>query len=115
MRNLGKNKAGYQDTQTKYNRLRAERKTKMLLTGNFAYDIITFNGKKWLTRTIHVPTYGEVTIGDRDMEEELMNDGELVSDEARQIDDSIYYYVDGWKLRSFSDEELVKTVCKEGK
>ena len=94
---------------------RAERRLKMLVTGNFKYGTIEFQGKTFITRDIHVPGHGDWTISDLELEGLLLNDGEFVSDEARSIDCNtpIDYYIEGWKLRSYSDEELAKAVAKE--
>ncbi len=86
-----------------------------LLTGNFNYETVTFQGKTYITRNIHVPKIGTWTISDVALKEKLLVDGDgaWVCDEARDIDNSIDYYIAGWKLRSLSDEELGKAVAKE--
>jgi len=84
-----------------------------LLTGEFKCNTVTFEDKSFITRTIHVPGWGEKTIGDLDMERVLVEEDVFVSDEAENIDNDIFFYIEGWKLRSFSDDELSKAVAKE--
>ena len=85
----------------------------MLLTGTFKYELVPFQDKVFITRSIYIPKWGEMTIGDEALEKLLLFDGEYVSDEARQIDEGIGYFITGWKLRSLSDEELAIAVARE--
>ncbi len=84
-----------------------------LLTGAFEYNTVNFAGKTFITRDVHIPNWGEKAIGDKDMEHLLMENGKFVSEEAENLENGIFYFIDGWKLRSYSDEELAKAVAKE--
>lgn len=68
-----------------------------------------FEGKLYPVRKINLKGFGERYISTESFENKLMVDGELVSDEARKIDDLIFFYVEG-KAINFDDKKLAKYV-----
>ena len=73
---------------------------------------IIFNNKEHLLRLIDLPDIGSVFIGTLDLEAELLKEdgsGGFVSDEAEEVDQQIYYYVEEDQI-DLSDEELLKLV-----
>lgn len=75
---------------------------------------ILFKGRAYPVRRLHLPPssamhldgWGTVDISTVELEKALMgDDGELISDEARRIDDEIFYYVDVNKM-ALPDKEL---------
>ena len=75
-------------------------------------DVIQYNGERYPVRSIYVPDWGERVIATESLENLLIKDGLFVSDEARNIDDEIFYYVSDDKF-SITDEQLGRIIATE--
>lgn len=74
------------------------------------FNTIEFNGKQFTTRTIDTPTYGLVTIGTTNLNDLLLDeDGSYVSEQAKEIDEGIMYFVSESEL-NFPEETLLEIV-----
>ena len=76
-------------------------------------DTVEFAGKTYRTRMVYVKGFGPRTIAPSSLEDELLKDGEYVSEEARAIDEDIFYYVDDARFNNYVTAELEKLVSKE--
>lgn len=74
---------------------------------------ITFDGKHYKTRLIHVKGFGDVTVATCSLQGVLFNScaGEYTSPEAKQIDEGIFFYVADEYI-SLNDDELAVYVEK---
>lgn len=56
--------------------------------------MIEFNGKKYPTKQVNIPEFGERLVSVESLEESLMDaEGFYVSDKAQVIDEKIFFYV----------------------
>ena len=76
-------------------------------------NTVTFNGKTYKTKSVQIPNWGWCTIGSSSLEDALMQDGKYVSDEARVVDEGIFYYVDDARFNRYTSSELVEVVERE--
>lgn len=75
-------------------------------------DIIKFQGKEYPSIIVNMP-FGESKISSIELNKSLMNlDGSYVSDEARAIDENIFYFVDE-KILSFRENLIVNKILSE--
>lgn len=75
-------------------------------------EFIEFKGKRFPTVMINLP-FGERKISNIDLNEALLNiDGSYVSEKARLIDESIFYFVEDKVLR-FRENEISKLILSE--
>jgi len=75
-------------------------------------DKIVFQGKDYLTASVKMP-FGERKISSESLNEALMNtDGSYVSDDARRIDEKIFYFVEP-KVLHFSETDIVNKILSE--
>ena len=81
-----------------------------LMTKAFAY---TFKGNTYYAREIDVPGIGKELVSCKSFEDALVKDGEHVSEEARCLDDDIFFFADDDKFTSLNDDELARHVSKE--
>ena len=74
--------------------------------------MITFQGYEYPTREIEIREFGDVTIATKSLSEALIPSdlGHYVSDEARAIDEEIFFFVDDEDINS---KDLKKIVEKE--
>lgn len=76
-------------------------------------ETIMFNGMQYKARVIKVKTFGERLIAGESLEEKLLDEkGNYVSDEARLVDESVFFYVED-KWLNADDEQLETKVRKE--
>lgn len=76
-------------------------------------DEVTFQGQTYMTREVEVKGYGFRTIAPTSLSEKLLSDGNYVSDEARAIDEGIFYYLDDARFNNYSTKELMSVVSRE--
>lgn len=75
-------------------------------------EIIRFNGYKYPSIKVNLP-FGERIISSVKLNESLMNiDGSYVSENARLIDEEIFYFVEE-DVFSFREKEIVKAILSE--
>ena len=75
-------------------------------------ETIEFNGKKYPSVIVNLP-FGERRISNIDLNESLLNeDGSYVSENARIIDEKIFYFVEEEILR-FRVNEIAKIILSE--
>lgn len=75
-------------------------------------EIIKFNGKEFLSIIVSLP-FGERKISSSKLNESLMNnEGNYVSEEARLIDENIFYFVEDKVLHS-RENEIINTILSE--
>lgn len=75
-------------------------------------EMIKFMGKDYPSVIVSLP-FGERKISSIDLNESLMdNEGGYVSEEARLIDEKIFYFVEDEILR-FRENEIVKIILSE--
>ena len=72
---------------------------------------VKFENKTYCIRNITFP-FGERTVGTEKLNDALMDDGGYVSEEARLIDESIFYFVEENNLR-LREKELVLKINSE--
>ena len=74
---------------------------------------ITFSGKEYKTRFIHVKGFGDVTVATCSLQGVLFNSytSEYTSPEAKEIDEGIFFYVDDEYI-SAADDKLEAYVEK---
>jgi hypothetical protein len=73
---------------------------------------INFNGKEFPFVNINLP-FGERQVSNHKLNEALMNlDGSYVSEEARIIDENIFYFVEEEVLR-FRENEIINKILSE--
>ena len=76
-------------------------------------DSITFNGIKYPIQFVHLEGFGVRIIGVESLEDELMEYGEFVSEEAMAVDSQIFFYVpdeiieDGEKVMSYLNRHII--------
>ncbi len=75
-------------------------------------DTIIFENKEFKTREIDFPEFGNVLISTVSLNELLLKDGIYVSDEAVNIDEQIFYFVDENEIK-LSDENLIDLITKQ--
>ena len=68
-----------------------------------------FDGMLFPVRKVIIKGFGECYISTESFEHALMIDDVFVSDEAREIDDKIFFYVED-KIINFDDKKLAKYV-----
>ncbi|MBL7996017.1 hypothetical protein JNM05_11660 [bacterium] len=74
-------------------------------------ETIIFQNKSFLLRNIEIKELGNITIGTTILSDALFNDEfEFTSDEARLIDDDIYYYVEPNEI--IQDELAIKELLR---
>ena len=74
---------------------------------------VTFNGKEYPVRDINVRTFGQRTIAGESLEEALINNKDrYVSEEAKAIDEQIFFFVED-KWLNCGDEQLAAHVERE--
>ena len=76
-------------------------------------DDIEFNGKVYKTVSGNIKKFGWRTISGRSLENEILNGDGYVSEEARMIDEAVFYFVDDLELDdpSRAIEHVEKEVC----
>ncbi len=75
-------------------------------------EIIKFEGKEFPSVIVNLP-FGERKISNTQLNESLMNfDGSYVSEEARLIDEEIFYFVEEEVLR-FRKNKLITKILSE--
>lgn len=76
-------------------------------------ETIMFDGMQYKARAIKVKTFGERLIAGESLEEKLLDEkGDYVSDEARRVDESVFFYVED-KWLNVDDESLATKVGRE--
>jgi hypothetical protein len=77
-------------------------------------NTICFRGKTYPAREIEIPDYGAVLISTSSLNDALMNDdhSDFVSDEARTIDEQIYYFVEDSEI-GLGDVTLAKLLIAQ--
>ncbi|MCC8112997.1 MAG: hypothetical protein LIP03_03205 [Bacteroidales bacterium] len=76
-------------------------------------DYVEYAGHRYKCRVIDA-IYGDTLIGPLELEEKLLNEqGTLIDSEAERIDEQIFYYLDGQKLKDFDDDEIIKVIIEE--
>ena len=67
---------------------------------------ITFDGKEYKTRFIHVKGFGDVTVATCSLQSVLFNSNtsEYTSPEAKELDEGIFFYVEDEYILSDDDE-----------
>ncbi len=74
---------------------------------------ITYEDKKYPTRTVVVPEFGERVISTETLQDKLLGaNGDYVSDMARAIDEEIFFYVPDELIKTASTAELTDYVTK---
>jgi len=68
-----------------------------------------FNGRVYYARKIRLKDIGEVLISTESLNEALMEDGKYISEEARNIDEMIYFFVEDEHIK-LTEKELSKYV-----
>jgi hypothetical protein len=62
-------------------------------------DTITFEGKDFPARYITLPEFGEVTVATIDLNDKLLTvSRDYVSEEARYIDEKIFFFVEDFEI-----------------
>jgi len=75
--------------------------------------ILKFDQTTYLIRTIPTPVFGEVDVASVSLNDKLMEvAGRYISEEARLIDEQIFFYVDDDVLHN-SEEYLIKYLEEE--
>jgi len=75
-------------------------------------ETIEFQNKQYRVRQINLPKLGEVLISTTSLNDILLINGNYVSNEASNVDDQIYYFVNE-KQMNFSDKKLINLVTTE--
>ncbi len=73
--------------------------------------MITFNGKNYTTRELRLPEFGDVTVAGISLEQALLINDKYISQEARLIDEGIFFYVED-NLLDLKERELIAYVEK---
>ena len=76
-------------------------------------DSVLFNGQEYVTRLVKVPGYGWRTIAPQSLEDALIGDKGYVSDEARLIDEEIFFFLDDGLFNGCTAEELADIVARD--
>lgn len=75
-------------------------------------EIIKFNGNEYPSVLVNLP-FGKSKISSIQLNESLMNsDGSYISDEARLIDEKIFYFVED-KVLYFHENEIINKILSE--
>ncbi len=74
---------------------------------------VHFNGKLYPTRVVEIKGYGKRRIAGERLEEALFENDQYVSDEAREIDSTVFFFVKDSYLGCLDDKALAKKVEKE--
>lgn len=75
-------------------------------------ETIEFNGKKYPSVIVNLP-FGERRISNIALNESLLNeDGSYVSENARIIDEEIFYFVEE-EILHFRENEIAKIILSE--
>ena len=75
---------------------------------------VTFQGKNYPVKEIEVGNYGIHRISTISLEDKLLKaDGNYVSDEARIVDNDIFYYMNDDRFDDISDEAIEAWLAKE--
>ena len=78
----------------------------------FKMEIIKFNQREYPTLLLNFP-FGERRISVAKLNDDLMNeDGSYVSENARLVDEDIFYFVDEEDLK-LNKDELVQLILSE--
>lgn len=72
---------------------------------------IAFNGKSYSIRTVNIKGFGDKNISTKSLQNVLLVNDSYVSDEARQIDESIFFFVED-KYINLDDKKLAEHVEK---
>jgi len=76
-------------------------------------DTIKFQNKKYKAREIELPELGNVLISTTSLNDALMNNGsDYVSDEAKNIDEEIYFFVEESEVE-INEVDLVKLISQQ--
>ncbi len=67
------------------------------------FDTVSYKGKEYVIRNIEIPGYGNQTLSVHSLNE-IMNDGEYPDDEAKQIDERIFFYIPDKMIKKRKDE-----------
>ena len=74
-------------------------------------NYVRLHGVKYSTREITLPEYGTVTISTEKLSDNLFTEaGDYISNEAKTIDEDIFFFVPEDILLGSSDEELIHFV-----
>jgi hypothetical protein len=74
--------------------------------------MIHFQNISYPTRSVELADYGEILISITSLNDILLKDDDYVSDEARYIDEQIFYFAEDEQI-NLSDDELRKLLLKE--
>lgn len=74
--------------------------------------MIDFQNIFYPARVVELPNDGEVLISVTSLNDVLLKDDDHVSDEARYVDDQIFYFVEDSQI-NLDDEELITLLTKE--
>jgi hypothetical protein len=76
-------------------------------------DKIEFKNQEFKVREIEIPESGVVLISTNSLNEILLNsEGSYTSEEARTIDEQVFYFVEENEIE-YSDEELINLITIE--
>lgn len=75
-------------------------------------DDVTFAGKNYVIRHVEVKGFGIEPIASKALENELLKDDEYVSEEARAIDEEIFFYVEDSVFNRYTYGELSAYVSR---
>lgn len=74
-------------------------------------ETIQFQGKIYKTRIVNVKGFGERRIATESLQDALLSDGKYVSENAKIIDENIFFYVED-KYIHFDDKALAANIYK---
>ncbi|MCR5861017.1 hypothetical protein LRS05_02145 [Flavobacterium sp. J372] len=74
--------------------------------------MIDFQNIFYPARVVELPNDGEVLISVTSLNDVLLKDDDHVFDEARYVDDQIFYFVEDSQI-NLDDEELITLLTKE--
>ena len=76
-------------------------------------EIIEFKNKEFKVREIDLPEFGNVLISTNSLNELLFNEeGSYISDEAVEVDEQIFYFVEENEIE-LPEEELVTLIIEQ--
>lgn len=70
---------------------------------------VEFGGKLYTTRLVSIDGYGDERIAEESLQNVLLKDGKYVSNDARELDECIFFYAPDEYLQK-SDIELAEYV-----
>jgi uncharacterized protein (DUF1499 family) len=74
---------------------------------------IDFAERQFEVREIFLPQFGNILLSTSSLNEILMNkNGGYVSEEAKRVDEQIFYYIDDSEMK-LEDEKLIHLVSKQ--